>query len=134
MSRSHLAGASGIRFLLADYTKIESKIAKSLCNISSQNPLTFGTPYGIIYLSVRDGRCPRTKCRYPLNAKSKVEPPRTRAAGGVWQPAFLTPRAVAKRAIPDRTRTNRPQYIKEADRLARYRKPRNFFYFFLKNP
>ena len=33
-----------------------------------------------------------------------VEPPRTRTAGGVWQPAFLTPRAVANVAIPEEPR------------------------------
>ena len=34
----------------------------------------------------------------------KVEPPRTRAAGGVWQSAFLTPRTVANVAIPEEPR------------------------------
>ena len=40
-SRPLSTKASGISFLLASCTKIESKIAKLLCNISSQNLLTF---------------------------------------------------------------------------------------------
>ena len=37
----------------------------------------------------------------PLSASYRIEPPRRSAAGGAWQSAFLSPRTVAKRAIPE---------------------------------
>ena len=89
--------------------------------------LTFSVVYGILCLSDGDGQNPpptgADSVGKPHNPRAKVEPPRTRTAGGGWQPAFLTPRAVAKRAIPDRTRTLTVKVIKRRS-VFRYRKPR----------
>lgn len=90
--------------------------------------LTFSAVYGILCMSDGDGQNPpptgADNVGKPQNPRAKVEPPRTRTAGGVWQPAFLTPRAVAKRAIPDRTRTLTAKVIKRRS-VFRYRKPKS---------
>ena len=45
--------------------------------------------------------------RRKASNRTKVEPPRTSTAGGVWQSAFLTPRTVANGAIPEEPRPYR---------------------------
>ena len=52
----------------------------------------------------------------------KVEPPRTRTAGGVWQSAFLSPRTVANVAIPEEPRPNRLTYIQSRQAFRPHRR------------